>query len=148
MGLAASLKIGENHLRDLMDWLEEIALRDQSSINEILASKAISNIASHPRLGRADKLKRIKEELRRLRFPRLTYIEDSIRTRIQELRLGGKIELSVPTGLEGGCLHVEFNASSQEELKRITGKLAEAAEKDSVREIFALLGGQASKESA
>jgi hypothetical protein len=29
------LKVGENHLRDLMDWLEEIALRDQATVGEI-----------------------------------------------------------------------------------------------------------------
>src|SRR6266481_2846524 len=64
--LAISLKIGENHLRDLMDWLEEIRLRDQSKIREILASKPITDVESDPRLGRADMLKRIKEEIRRL----------------------------------------------------------------------------------
>ena len=75
--LAISLKIGENHLRDLMDWLEEIRLRDQSKIREILASKPITDVESDSRLGRADKLKRIKEEIRRLRFPRLAQTEDS-----------------------------------------------------------------------
>ena len=34
--IALSLKAGENHLRDLMDWLEEIALRDGIGICEIL----------------------------------------------------------------------------------------------------------------
>src|SRR5512147_1365767 len=76
--LAAGLKIGENHLRDLMDWLEEIALRDHSTIEAILVSKRITDIESDPRLGRADKLKRIKEEVRRLRLPRLAQLEDSI----------------------------------------------------------------------
>ena len=69
--LVLDLKIGENHLRDLMDWSEEIALRDGIAIAAIIASKAIDDIATDPRLGRADKVKRIKESLRRLRFPRL-----------------------------------------------------------------------------
>ena len=47
--LAVGLKLGENHLRDLMDWLEEIALRDRSTIGEILASKPITDIE----IGRA-----------------------------------------------------------------------------------------------
>ena len=140
--LAASLKISENHLRDLMDWLEEIALRDRSAIAAILERKPIADIESAPRLGRADKLKRIKEELRRLRFPRLVRLEDSIRERIQELRLHPEICLTVAPGLEGGKLQVEFRASSFEEFEKLTAKLVEVARTNTLRQIFALLAGE------
>ena len=125
-----------------MDWLEEISLRDGSPIGEMLAAKAIADIESDPRLGRADKLKRIKEQIRRRRFPRLAQTEDSIRARIQELKLQPEVRLSVPPGLEGGRLHVEFDASSQDELKLWIEKLGEAAAKDSVGQIFRLLAGK------
>jgi hypothetical protein len=138
--LALGLKLSENHLRDLMDWLEEIALRDQTQIDGILARKTITDIESNPRLGRPDKLKRIKEEIRRLRFPRLAQVEDSIRVRIQELKLHPQIRISVPPGLEGGRLHVEFSASSRDDLQALIAKLADASRKDSVGEIFKLLG--------
>ena len=140
--LAYALKIGENHLRDLMDWLEEVALRDPPSIHEILSGPDIHRIETDPRLGRADKLKRIKEQIRRLRFPRLVETEDAIRARIQALGLHPAIRLSVPTGLEGGKLHVEFNAASPDELKKLSAKLADAADKAQVKEIFAFLIGQ------
>jgi hypothetical protein len=145
--LALTLRIGENHLRDLMDWLEEIALRDGRAIDVILTDKAIADIETDPRLGRADKLKRIKEELRRRRYPRLAQTEDAVRARILELKLQPQIRLSAPPGLEGGRLRVEFEASSQEEMKRLAAKLADAAENESAREIFALLGGAAAPES-
>lgn len=138
--LALGLKLSENHLRDLMDWLEEIALRDQTQIDGILACKTITDIESEPRLGRSDKLKRIKEEIRRLRFPRLAQVEDSIRVRIQELKLHPQIRISVPPGLEGGRLYVEFSASSRDDLQVLIAKLADASRKDSVGEIFGLLG--------
>jgi hypothetical protein len=138
--LALGLKLGENHLRDLLDWLEEIALRDQTNIAEVLACKSITNVESDPRLGRADKLKRIKEEIRRLRFPRLAQAEDSIRTLIRELKLHPQIRISVPSGLEGGRLQVEFNASSADDLRTVIANLAEAAGKDALQEIFGLLG--------
>lgn len=145
--MAQSLKISENHLRDLMDWLEEIALRDRSRIHDILGSKAITDIVSDPRFGRADKLKRIKQQVRRLRFPRLAEIEDAIRNKIQGLKLAPEIRLSVPSGLEEGRLHVELSATSLDELKRILAKLNEAAEKDSIREIFELLTGHCAAQS-
>jgi hypothetical protein len=140
--LAFGLKIGENHLRDIMGWLEEIALRDQSPIERLLADKAITEIETDPRLGRADKLKRIKEQVRRWRFPRLAETEDAIYARIRELKLSPEIRLSLPPGLEGGRVQVEFAASSQDELRRLVANLAEAKEKDAVREIFDLLAGR------
>jgi hypothetical protein len=143
--LAIALKVGENHLRDLMDGLGEIALRDQSKVHEILAQKVIAAVRSDPRLGRADKLKRIKEQIRRLRFPRLSRIEDSIRTRIQELRLPPAVRVAAPPGLEGGYLHVEFSASTPEELRSFAGQLAELASNDSVKEIFRMLTGQSAE---
>src|SRR5919106_2149561 len=139
--LATALKVGENHVRDLMDWLEEITLRDQCAVHEILAQKALADIQSDPRLGRADKLKRIKEQVRRLRFPRLSQVEDSIRTRIQELRLPSAVRLAAPPGLEGGYLHVEFSASNTEELRKFAAQLAEVAGHESVKEIFRMLAG-------
>jgi hypothetical protein len=139
--LALALKIGENHLRDLMDWLDEIALRDHCDIAAVLASKVIENIETDPRLGRADKLKRIKEEIRRRRFPRLAQTEDMLKAHIAELKLHPEITLSAPVALEGGSLRIEFNVSSQQELQRLAAKLADAAQKDATREVFALLAG-------
>jgi hypothetical protein len=139
--LAVDLKIGENHLRDLMDWLEEIASHEQLKIEEILTSKPIIDLASNPRLGRADKVKRIKEAIRRRRFPRLTQTEDAIRARIHELKLHPEIRLKVPSGLEGGRLEVELGASSHDEFKKLVIKLADTATDNRVREIFAILAG-------
>lgn len=128
-----------------MDWLEEVALRDSVSIQAVLSTKAVDNIATDPRLGRADKLKRIKEHIRRLRYPRLAETEDAIRVKIQELKLHPEIRLSVAPGLEGGNLRVEFAAANYDELKRLAEKLHQAAEKKLPAEIFDLLAGQLKK---
>ena len=141
--LALDLKIGENQLRDLMDWGEEIALRDGIAVEAIFAGKAINAIATDPRLGRADKVKRIKESLRRLRFPRLAQAEDEIHGKIRALKLQPEIRITVPPGLEGGKLQIEFTVTNQRELKRLVEKLAAAAETNSTSEIFSLLGGSA-----
>src|SRR5690242_6211823 len=139
--LVSALKIGQNHQRDLMEWLEEIAIRDSLGIDEILRSEALEKIESDPRLGRADKLKRIKEHIRRLRFPRLSETEDAVRKHIRTLGLEPQVRVSAPAGLEGGKLHAEFSAATLEEFKRCVGKLADAAEAQSLAEAFALLAG-------
>ncbi len=125
-----------------MDWLEEIALRDRIEINAVLSSKTIDDLKTDPRRGRADRLKRVKEQIRRLRYPRLAAAEEEIRTRIQALKLQPEIRLSVPAGLEGGRLQVEFSAASAAELRDAANRLARAAAAPQAAEIFALLAGQ------
>jgi hypothetical protein len=139
--LALDLKISENHLRDLMDWSEEIALRDGVSIAVIFAGKGVDDIATDPRLGRADKVKRIKEFLRRLRFPRLARTEDEIHSKIRAFKLQPEILVTVPPGLEGGRLQIEFRVTNQQDFKRLASKLAAVAESSLTSEIFKLLAG-------
>jgi hypothetical protein len=144
--LAFSLKISENHLREMMDWLEEISLRDGKSIQDILAEKAIYDTSTDPRLGRADRLKRIKEQLRRQRYPRLAQTEDQIRAHINGLKLHPEIHLSVAPGLEGGRLRVEFQPGSTAELRALVAKLNDATLLSSMGAIFELLSGDSGKE--
>lgn len=143
--LAMALKIGDNQLRDFMDWCEEIGLRDGVTMAALLTGKAVDDIATDPRLGRADRVKKIKEWLRRLRFPRLAQTEDEIHGQIRALKLQPEIRVSVPPGLEGGRLEIHFSVTNQEDFKRLAKKLSAAADSGASGEIFALLGGAASR---
>ncbi|HEY1372425.1 MAG TPA: hypothetical protein VGH50_08135 [Candidatus Binatia bacterium] len=129
---------GENHFKDLLDWLEEIALRDGTPIAALL-QKQLSGVLSDPRLARNDKLKRLKEELRRLRFPRLAGIEDEIQHRIRSLKLPRGISLSVPQGLEGGAVALKIEATRREDLRRLAADVSRAVDSDDMKEIFAIL---------
>ena len=142
LDLALGLKLGENHLRDFLDWLEEVALRDGTSLGKILRGERVSSLLSDPRLTRSDKLKRAKGEVRRLRFPRLAHIEGEIQRRLQELKLKPQLRISVPPALEGEGLTVEVKAASYEELKQLVEELRETLERASLKEIFALLRGE------
>ena len=140
--IALGLKISENHLREMIDWLEEISLRDGRKIHEVLADHELFSIRTDPRLGRADKLKRIKERLRRWRFPRLAAAEDAIRQNIQALKLPAEVRLSVAPGLEGGRLQAEISAAGPAPLELLARKLSEAAATSPVANIFEHLRGE------
>ena len=142
MDIAAALRASENHVRDLLDWLQEIGLRDGTSIGTLLSKETFGVILTDPRLGRNDKLKRVKEEVRRMRFPRLSQIETEIAKRIQALKLKPQAELAVPAGLEGGFLTLQVKAWGWQELRQLLAELAQVAEKAEVKEIFELLDGR------
>lgn len=142
LDLARGLKIGGNHLTDLLDWLEEIHLRDGTSPSEVLRKESVSRILSDPRLGRNDKLKRLKDELRRLRFPRLSRIEEEIQKKIREMKLKPQIRTLVPPGLEGGALTLQLKASSYEEMRELVRELERVLEREEMKELFDLLRGE------
>lgn len=140
--LAEALQLGENHFRDFLDWLEEIALRDGTSIRRILQGEMASRVLSDPRLGRSDKLRSLKEQVRRLRFPRLSRIEQEIEQKIRGMKLKPQIQVSVPAGLEGGRLTIQMSATSRDELERLVAELAQVVRESHVKEIFDLLSGR------
>jgi hypothetical protein len=141
LALVQELKAGENHLKDFLDWFEEIVLRDGVDVAAILARDDLARILSDPRLGRNDKLKRLKDELRRLRFPRLARIEDEIQRRVRAMKLDPQVTFTVPAGLEGGAVTIKIQAASYDEARRLTAQLGEAVETDAMKEIFSLLHG-------
>ena len=124
-----------------MDCLEEIALREGEPIEKILAAKTIYDASTDPRLGRADRLKRIKEQLRRRRYPRLAQTEDVIHSHINGLKLHPAIRLSVAPGLEGGQVKIEFQAGSLAEYEAALTKLSEIKPLGPLAAIFRLLSG-------
>ncbi|OGQ77664.1 MAG: hypothetical protein A3F90_16940 [Deltaproteobacteria bacterium RIFCSPLOWO2_12_FULL_60_19] len=141
LALVQELKVGENHLKDFLDWLEEIALRDGVSVAAILARDEMSRVVSDPRLGRNDKLKRLKDELRRLRFPRLAKIEEEIQRRVRAMKLDPGLSVNVPAGLEGGAVILKIQATSYDEARRLTARLGDVMERAEMKEIFSLLHG-------
>ncbi|HKX51761.1 MAG TPA: hypothetical protein VJQ48_15130, partial [Candidatus Binatia bacterium] len=69
-----------------------------------------------------------------------------IQSKILQLKLPPAVSVSVPAGLEGGDLQIEFTAGSPAEFKNILAKLGAAAESESLAEIFILLNGSANGE--
>jgi hypothetical protein len=53
------LQLGENHLRDFLDWCEEIVLRDGGTVAGLLSQPELRQ-PLEAKLGRNDKLKAIK----------------------------------------------------------------------------------------
>ena len=139
--LARSLRLGGNHFNDFLDWCVEISLRDGCSVASIVGGKELAPTLSDGRMGRNDRLKHVKEALRRLRYPRLTRIEDEVRGRLRSMKLDPRLRITVAPGLEGG-LRVELQASGAETLARLARELESLADDDTAREVFALMEGK------
>ncbi|HKA56151.1 MAG TPA: hypothetical protein VKJ47_21070 [Candidatus Binatia bacterium] len=136
--LAEELQLGENHLRDLLDWLEETVLRDGGTIRGVLSRPEICRPLA-AKLARNDKLKAVKAALRRVRYPRLSRLEEDLRAAVKALDLGGRVRVSFPPSFEGDEVTVEIKARSVEELNESVTRLRQRLDDGGLRQVFDLL---------
>lgn len=137
--LANELRLGENQLRDLWDWVEEITERDRVTLRHVLAAAPIVAVRAR-KLGRNDKLKALKAALRRLRFPQLAEVEDRLADLVRSMELPRMIRITLPEYLEGDQVRIEITATSEAAWRSAAAALLAAAESPACTELFALLG--------
>jgi hypothetical protein len=131
------LQLGENHLRDFLDWLEEITARDGGAVRELLTRAEIHQPLQSP-LSRNDKLKAVKEAVRRIRYPRFSRLEEDVRAAVKALDLGNRIQVSFPPTLEGEEITVELKARNPQELTDNLRRLQRRVEDGAWQRLFAL----------
>jgi len=136
--LVRDLRPSENQLRDLWNWIDEIARRDQRTPAAVLTSEFAAKAWRRP-LGRNDRLKLIKNALRRLRFPQLSAAEERLATLIGALGLPRQVRVVLPEFLEGDSVRIEITADSVTSLHAAATALSTAATTPACEQLFALL---------
>jgi hypothetical protein len=132
------LQLNENQLRDFLDWLEEITARDGNTVSEVLAHPEVRR-ALEAKLSRNDKLKVVKSVLRKIRYPRLSRLEDELRAAVKALDLGDRVRISFPPALEGDEVTLEIKAHNVEEVRYGLTLLQRKIEDGSLRRVFQVM---------
>ena len=138
LSLVCDLRCGENHVRDLLDWLADIARRDTCGVAEVLAQPAIHTVRAGS-ASRNDRLKAVKAALRRLRFPRLTRLEERVHQAVRALDLGRSVQVSFPPNFEGDELTISLTARSADELRAQCARLNDRLADGGFAHLFAAL---------
>ena len=94
---------------------QEILTRDGGTVRELL-SRGDIHLPLHTTLPRNDKLKAVKDALRRIRYPRLSRLEEELRLAVKALDLGDRVRVSFPPSLEDEEITVELKARNLKEL--------------------------------
>ena len=136
--LVAELRPSARHLRDVLDWLDDIAARDGTQPGAVLADPELCAIAAGQGSG-PDRLKRWKARLRRLRYPRLAAREGTIAEHVRAMACGPAVTIAPPPGLEGGVVTVTVRVRSAAELADAVETLRQRIARGDVARLFALL---------
>jgi hypothetical protein len=136
--VVASVRPSARHLRDILDWLDDVAVRDRTSPAVVLADSELRAIVGAG--GSApERLKRWKERLRRVRYPRLAARERAIADHVRAMDCGPAVAIMPPPALEGGVATVTIRARSAADLAAAVERLRSRIARGDVDRLFALL---------
>jgi hypothetical protein len=122
----------------IFELLEEIAVRENQKITEILGRREIRQIFESNQSA-PGKARAILDALRLIRFPQLRATLDRITARIAGLKLPPGVRVVLPPDLGSDELRMELTAHGGAELKRLVE--AVAVKSAELCQIADLLGG-------
>ncbi len=125
MEIAEALRLRTGQLVMAFELLEEIALRERTTVAGIVALDDIRRIVegagSAP--GRA---RQLLDALRAKRFPRLQRMADRLASEIAALGLPGGIKVVLPKDLSSDEVRIEIRAHGSEDLRSLIDVVAQA----------------------
>jgi len=134
--LISPLKLGENRLREILTFLEEITKRDRLTIREILKRPEIQAILSHQELTPSQRADRMKKALLNLRYPRMHNMETKFERKRKELNLPPHVSLQHQPFFEGKGLKMEFQFETVEEYRLMLSSLSKLTDKKEFKEMI------------
>jgi len=134
--LVSILKLGENRLRELLIFLEEISQRDRCDVRDVVHRPEIEDILSQRELTSPQRAERVRKVLIDFRFPRMREEERRFEQRRRGLDLPSGVSLYHPPYFEGKGLKIEFQFESLEKYRSILSSFAKLGDKEEFREIL------------
>ncbi len=136
LALISPLKLGENRLREILTFLEEISARDRLKIREILKRPEIQAVLSQQDLTPSQRADRMKRALLGLRYPRMHSMETNFEKKRRALSLPANVSLLHQPFFEGKGLKMECHFETVEEYRSMLSTLSKLTDKKEVKELI------------
>jgi ParB-like chromosome segregation protein Spo0J len=140
--LFADLRPGRNKLRDLLEMVDEIAVRDATVPRTVLEEKKIRTALDDPNRPLNERYDAVHKHLHALRNPYLSDLQSRVRKAAERLNLDPRTKLRLPDNFEQDLVKIELRFSTQEELTRQVEKLFGACDADALAELMRIIKEQ------
>lgn len=112
---------------NLLAWLRETSLREKKSVIHMLAA---AQEKLSPDLSPKDAMARITAEIRRLRYPALSTLEQNFTEAARRVSAGTNWRLVQPDQFESGAVEMSVRLTSSADIERAARQLADMARAD------------------
>lgn len=107
-----------NHQQELFSGLKAIAAVSDTGIDQLLSSPPLADIIEKNGVDRKTKLRMLRGELRRLRYPYMTRFYDRFYDHLRSVDLPGGVSIAAPKDFESPVFTLTVDFSNAEELRR------------------------------
>jgi hypothetical protein len=143
LALARKLGLRTGQIVSALELLEEIAVREQTTVADVLGRDEIRR-AANTRGSAPARASAFIDALRRLRFPRLRNMQDRLRAEIAALKLPSRISVVLPKELGSDDLQISLQVRSGDELRALVAALSRSSA--GLERIVEMLGGDVKDE--
>jgi len=125
--LLLALRPGENRIKEIISFLQEISLRDGVPIPALLTRADIGEFLSDLQIQRPQRLERLRRIIKQMRFPLLTAMEERFAAYKQSLALPSQISFHPPPFFEGEEFRMEMRFKDFRSFRELVAKLHQVA---------------------
>jgi ParB family chromosome partitioning protein len=140
--LVSSLKLGVNKIKELLTDLDEIALRENCPIHQVLNNTPIQEILTQKKYSGPQKTEHIRQIVREKRYPHLTSLEHEYQKQLKQLHLPRGLQLKTDRFFEDDNLSATFRFQTPDQLKTFAEKLLQLSQKPELQDLLDLIQGK------
>ena len=134
--LFSILKPGINKWRDLLDLIDEVAARENTTQENIISRDDIQKILTATDLPAPQRYDQIHKMLHNLRYPVLSEMRKQVARALDEMELDDKTRLRFQDTFENNELKLELKFQSEKELSQQVEKIFKALQSGSVEKLI------------
>lgn len=134
--LISQLRLSSNKLREVLLYLEEICQRDKVSVKDLVGSSGIQEVLKNEKLTVPQRTSRIRDILKKKRFPRLSSLEASLSGKLKNLGLPKGMVIRPPEFFEEEEFSLELRIKNREDLKRMGRSLLDISDRKEITDLF------------
>ncbi len=139
MEIFNQLKLGKNQQRELLKLMNDISRRENIRVIEIIRRDLFQAILKEEKLSITLKLEKVKDLLRKYRFPHLHRVEEKFNQLKKALKLPPEILMSSPPFFEGDIYSMKLHFRDQDEFDKQVALLQEISEKRKLKDLGSLI---------
>jgi ParB family transcriptional regulator, chromosome partitioning protein len=136
--LFQELRISLNRQRELLDWVQQIAAREDTTICDVIHKSPIAQWREEKMQDRGHISQLMREFLRRRRYPEITASEHRFGACLKNLNLPETLHLTAPAHFEGKTFQLRLEFENNHELRELNQHLHKLCESPALIEILSL----------
>ena len=136
LGVLKTLRCSASIQVEIVERIDEIAIRDEKVRAEIIESPGALQILASKELNHRRKTQALRDLLAELRFPRFSSRQKRFRREIESLGLPPRVRIIPPPAFEGSNWRIELSFAGPDELRKILDSAGALVESDRMETIF------------